>query len=155
MTTGGLEAKEGGGLLVISAANTAGNLTNGVTLNGEAAQRHIILDSSRAAIFDCFRKSRAVKAQNSHMFSVSGPNASAGANREWRGVSKNTNIARLQRILAVANGDIEFCALQCDAIAMRYALLRVSLPSLGVSSLDLGPFNHFEWPFFRRGRPWR
>jgi hypothetical protein len=35
MTTGGLEAKEGGGLLVISAANTAGNLTNGVTLNGD------------------------------------------------------------------------------------------------------------------------
>jgi hypothetical protein len=26
--------------------------------------------------------------------------------------------------------------------------LRVSLPSLGVSSLDLGPFNHFEWPPF-------
>ena len=35
---------------------------------------------------------------------------------------------------------------------MRYCCSAVcvciSLPSLGVSSLDLGPFNHFEWLFF-------
>ena len=39
---------------------------------------------------------------------------------------------------------------RCNAILLRCGMrsLRISLPSLGVSSLDLGPFNHFEWPLF-------
>ena len=35
-----------------------------------------------------------------------------------------------------------------ECTAMRHWRLRLSLPSLGVSSLDFGPFNLFEWPFF-------
>ena len=65
--------------------------------------------------------------------------------------------ASTELTLALAWGSdaLEFCAPQYMMVRCGMRSLRVSLPSLGVSSLDLGPFNHFEWPFFSPENGWR
>src|SRR5271157_3188314 len=77
-----------------------------------------------------------------------------------RGTFAKTGLlpARTQFALALACETalfaLAFCAPQYILVQCGMRSLRVSLPSLGVSSLDLGPFNHFEWPFFLPENGW-